>query len=177
MGWTYGSERSMKALHRNITQRQDGWATCIAKASKKFGRELYVVWEKPDGVRFIAIYLCNGDKRDGDWSFGYKDMTEACGPTKYNCPVSFFDLVQDPGGYATAWRAKCRANADAVKRVFHTGDHVLIPSAQDTGPYTIVEKRARRASYIVSDGCSRYTVATQRLHPYVAPTEPPAATL
>ena len=170
MGWSYGRYRNMKALHEHILSPDRTEANkVIAHASKKFGRELYFVWERPTGERHIAVYMCNGDKKDGYWMFGYKDMSESMGPTIANCPPSFFDMVPDPGGHATAWRQQCRANAARAKATFETGNAVMVGGAADPGPYWVVCKRPRSASYVVVDRYQmRYRVATHRLTLYIA---------
>lgn len=121
MGWTTGYN-SRSEVVETVTK---GWendmqtTTCI----KKFfsGNNLWMVFERvskaapTDVERFIVVALIRCWKAQGggmDW--GYKDVSEEMGPCELSCPLSFLDMVKDPGGYATAWREKVRA-AHAVK--------------------------------------------------------------
>ena len=57
----------------------------------------------------LAVVLVNR-KRDRDGhDFGYKDMTEHCGPYYYDCPLSLLEMTDEPTGEsAIAWRKKVR---------------------------------------------------------------------
>jgi len=57
------------------------------------------------GYRILLCVLLQSS--GGEW--GYKDMDESMGPCDTSCPVKYLDMVPDPGGYATEWRAKVRA--------------------------------------------------------------------
>jgi hypothetical protein len=75
---------------------------------------LYFVREftyRSDGriQRILCVALLQADRRDN--SYGFKLMDEAMGPCVYDCPVEFFDLVPNPGSYATDWRETCRQEA------------------------------------------------------------------
>jgi hypothetical protein len=94
---------------------------CVTKCMR--GRTvgtLYSVWEhslvrRADqsvvcSYRFIRVDLIMGNRiKGGGYEWGYKGMTESCGPCEVSCPLSYLDMVPDPGGYATDWRAKVRA--------------------------------------------------------------------
>lgn len=124
MGWTYSTQwPTRKAVIDHLLEPWMDGTRAIAHAAKRFARTLYVVWEKPDGTRFIGVYLVNADKQGGPTG-GYKDMSESMGPTESECPVEFFDLVEDPGHDATAWRARCRANAEAHRTKLLAGTTV-----------------------------------------------------
>lgn len=108
MGWLFMSEmRTKSQLIAHLTAPNEGWRT-LAKCVK--GSALWAVHENADsGKRLLACYLLGADQ--GAW--GYKDMTESMGPCEISCPVAYLDMVPDPGGYATAWRARVR---DAATR-------------------------------------------------------------
>lgn len=120
MGWTYSASwPTKKAMIDYCTGEAlggPGKVTTIAKAVR--GNTLWTVIEYgadsgrfPAGTRAILCFLLGSDlKHSGGW--GYKDMDESMGPCDISCPVSFLDMVPDPGGYATEWRAKVRAHAE-----------------------------------------------------------------
>jgi hypothetical protein len=63
-------------------------------------------------------------------------MDESMGPSDTSCPVKYFDMVPDPGSYATEWRAKVRAAnaAKAAKAKIVVGMRVkLIPGCKARG--------------------------------------------
>jgi hypothetical protein len=122
MGWSFKTRPT--ALKDEIQELTKGWeytengntvkTSCIAHCWRggKFKGNLWVVFEKVhsnNGVevkreRFIALFLM---KYNSGW--GYKDITEDMGPCELSCPISYLEMVPDPGGYATAWREKVRA--------------------------------------------------------------------
>lgn len=114
MGWSSGWN-SRGELARHLVEPQswtnDNGVNCQTKTLKQCfrGNNLWVIHELyKDGVstsKFIVLYML---KRFGHEGWGYKDVGEECGPTYYNCPLSWFDEVPDPGSYATEWRATCR---------------------------------------------------------------------
>jgi hypothetical protein len=127
MGWYYGSP-SKSAVIEELTVSPEGRFRTLHKAIK--GNVLWAVHEVPasdwiDGAgrveaagppaRFIGCYLLGA--HNGDW--GYKPMDESMGPVEISCPLKYLDMVPDPGGYATEWRAKVRAAA--AKRALVTG--------------------------------------------------------
>jgi hypothetical protein len=52
---------------------------------------------------------------DQGW-WGYKDMDESMGPTDASCPMSYLNMVPDPGGYATAWRERVKAHHEKAAK-------------------------------------------------------------
>ena len=62
------------------------------------------------GHRAILCILMQSYRGEG---WGYKDMDEMMGPCDTSCPLKYFEMVPDPGSYATAWRAKVRAERAA----------------------------------------------------------------
>lgn len=148
MGWSTGFD-SRSEVVETVTK---GWendmqtTTCI----KKFfsGNNLWMVFERvskaapTDVERFIVVALIRCWKVQGggmDW--GYKDVSEEMGPCEVSCPLSFLDMVKDPGGYATAWREKVRA-AHAVKTQKLTlGDTVTLTNARQYRITKIIGRR------------------------------------
>lgn len=119
MGWSYPYGATRKSL---IEDRTKPWeresngcsikSTCLAYCFRggRFSGVLWAVWERTfqrDGQqtepeqRWITCDLirCHA----GEW--GYKDMSESCGPFYFSCPLKYLDLVplERYGGNAE-WR-------------------------------------------------------------------------
>jgi len=126
MGWSFGwGSRQELKTYLSSPERLGG-AKILAQSDKR--SVLWTVIEVPDYVgaptakRFILADLIKGEgPRDGN-NWGYKDLDESMGPCELTCPVRFFDLVPDPGSYATEWRAKVRAYAAKQSVKYQVGD-------------------------------------------------------
>lgn len=123
MGWTYPFGATRKSLIEERTkareQEHDGIivrTTCLAHCFRGgiFSGVLWAVWERTfeqDGQpteptqRWITCDLLR--RHSGDWC--YKDMSEACGPCYYSCPLKYLNLVpiEQFGGNAE-WREQVR---------------------------------------------------------------------
>lgn len=127
MGWTYPYGASRQTL---IQDRTKSWereldggtveTTCLASCFRggRFSGVLWAVWERKfekDGVtsepdhRWITCDLiqCHG----GEW--GYKDLSEACGPYYYSCPLKYLELVpMDQYGGNANWRREVHRHHD-----------------------------------------------------------------
>jgi hypothetical protein len=135
MGWLSSSEwRTKGAL---IAHLEDGYfhpeaVRTLAKAVR--GNTLWTVIEYlrdtpsyPAGTRGILCFLMRAYRGEG---WGYKDMDESMGPSDESCPVKFLDMVPDPGGYATAWRARVRARSTTHLPRIKVGDRLLLHSTR-----------------------------------------------
>lgn len=120
MGWTYShswnSSSAMRDELRAMLIRNGH--TIVKDALVAYGRRYYAAVKANDsGDISIFVALINGDKKDGDWAFGYKDMSESMGPCEVDCPLSVLDAADpveklyegDSLEWATEWRAKVRA--------------------------------------------------------------------
>lgn len=121
MGWTsfdkcycITNKRGQVDKKATMTHELESWGTEVVKAAMG-GSTYYAVIRNKRGDAFLAVILTG--VRDGE--FFYKEMTDTMGPYEYNCPKSILDLADelcpcteeyDYGGYAKAWRAKCRVN-------------------------------------------------------------------
>lgn len=156
MGWSYGyNNRCAKDVHREILDPAF-WGDSlkvVRHAATSYGRHLWLVCEKPDGARFIALFLINGN--DGGW--GYKDMTEDMGPCYYDCPLAFLDMVPEANA---RWREKVRAHHAARARVYLPGDAVTVYGK----PYTVVSK-VKRSYLIRSPEGTVYRAGPARMMP------------
>jgi hypothetical protein len=147
MGWLYTQGQTRKALINHITADSETdfayWKTLKRYCS---GNTLFAVQEvtyKDSGKtsRFIGVYLMQNNKGYG---WGYKDMDESCGPYQYGCPLSFFDMVPDPGGYATEWRRLNRENHARRFQKIKVEQIVRLTNGQD---YRIISLRPLRGTH------------------------------
>jgi hypothetical protein len=86
MGWDYRVHPCKKA--DIIKDCLNSVALNLIKKSIQ-GNELWAIWERRDGIKFIVVYLL--DNRNGRW--GYKEIAESEDPYYYKCPLSFLKLV------------------------------------------------------------------------------------
>lgn len=118
MGWCFGERTKeelvqaiIKAWHPSSGTRVETLAHTVR------GSTLYAVREftAPDGSKSRCLVVCLL-KKDRTMGWGSKDMEESMAPYAYDCPLSYLDMVPDPGYYATEWRRKVR-EYHAARRV------------------------------------------------------------
>lgn len=119
MGTTYSASFTKAGLTKELTAPYEseagGRVTTIAHALS--GDCLWLVRESErpiealGGARFITLCLFRRENR----MLGYKLMGETEGPYYHSCPLAFLDMVPDPGGYATDWRARVRHEAPVTR--------------------------------------------------------------
>lgn len=121
MGWTTipGSNRAslIKHLTRGYRPKNDGvenesQVNCIKHCYRGaiWQGLLWSVWERVHDFngpqeRWIRVDRLEWCRSDDGW--GYKDMTESCGPYHYSCPLGYLELVPDDGintGVHAGWR-------------------------------------------------------------------------
>lgn len=133
MGWLFTQGQTRRQLIEHLTAP---WETEDRKGStfKRYcnGNTLFTVAEvvnKHTGeiTRYIGVYLM---QREQNYGWGYKDMDESMGPYQYGCPLSFFDLVPDPGGYATDWRKRNRESHARRFQKLDVGQRVKLTNNQ-----------------------------------------------
>ena len=163
MGWTVTYDMSHRAdLIKDRTERQewtqkDGtkvvWTTlrhCFR--GNRFSGTLYSVKEvikthtdgRVETDRFIAVDLLRYYAFMHSW--GYKDISESMGPCETSCPLSYFDMVPDPGGYATAWRAKVRARHANTYQKLEVGQVVTLRPGCKPNQITLISVRPLRGT-------------------------------
>lgn len=113
MGWTH-TQQNFKEL---IRSRTHGWGTrkLLAKCFKgnpRFKGTLWTVWEYTDDegkvIRYIGCDMLQY-RRDGNYTWLYKDMSDCSGPCVYNCPLKYLQMTSGPNdscndGYSASWR-------------------------------------------------------------------------
>lgn len=127
MGWSSGWYTCKELLadriegHETETRKQE----CL-EHTYKLGA-LWTVWEITDKTnnaktRFIGIDLIKRFAKD-DW--GYKDICEAMGPCRHDCPIQYLDMVPE-SLEGKAWREKVREYHAKMQRKFNIGDVVKL---------------------------------------------------
>lgn len=128
MGWLtnitmpYGSTMKLECDKRLTWQDAAGKRRVLRSALVGM-REYYAAVEHiaPDGSRTVwaAMFLVSLSRGRYEVTWGYKDMSENCGPCYYNCPGSVLDLLTPTSNEAAVnWRDACRrtiARRDRLK--------------------------------------------------------------
>jgi len=117
MGWTFMPRpRNVKRyLVDNLTWETEGKKnTCLDIAMKiNVAYAAVETIDKATGNREVwaAVFMMKYIPGDSDsYNWGYKDLTEACGPVDADCPARILDLLTPTDHeYAIEWRARCRA--------------------------------------------------------------------
>lgn len=153
MGWLFTQGQTRRQLIDHLTRTEENehtkWVTLRRYCS---GNTLYAVQERTvkatgEVTRFIGVYLM---QREQNYGWGYKDMDESCGPCEITCPLGFFDAVPDPGGYATAWRQRCREAHARKFQKLAVGQTVRLTNGED---YKITKFVRRKVYGIDKNGC------------------------
>lgn len=116
MGWLFTKGQTRAQLIARLTTPWTSEETNLSYTPIRHctkGNNLWSVWERSDGHRFLALDMMKPEKGYG---WGYKGMDESSGPAYVNCPLAYLDLVPDPGYYATEWRERVRAYWAAQER-------------------------------------------------------------
>jgi hypothetical protein len=148
MGWSYTQNATRADVIRKLTAPSSSLATL---KSTVVGNALWAVQQTPDGERFIALYLLQGDKGYG---WGYKGMTESAGPYTYSCPLNYFTLVPEaPNDYARDWREKVKQYHQEKRsvRALKAGDtFTLRPTWDVKGTFRLVATKPLRAQHLAT---------------------------
>ena len=114
MGWTSYDATNYKINKKGI-KVIDKKAECDSLfddnhkvlKSAVVGNVYYVAIENDDKEVYAIVILISTSNRDG-FNFGYKDMSEFCGPYKTKCPKSILNLLTPTENkWANEWRQKC----------------------------------------------------------------------
>ena len=130
------------------------------------GLVMWSVWEIEDltNGNKERIIRCDAVNRHKDGQFvdwGYRPMTEEDGPNYETCPISFFDDVPDPGGYATEWRARCRERARRTSKAgAKVGDVMKLNPGCNPPGIVVISTKPFRGTW---DG-NRYRIQRRHLN-------------
>jgi hypothetical protein len=175
MGWTYTHKphgMKVRAFMRDrfeqayVPGEKDGFRVLHDTATL---REYFAIVERTPhdtGIPVLFCLVCLTHHVREAYNFGFKDMTEACGPNAIP-PASFFALLErmipEPDGvHGAAWRERCRAAyaRRAAALSCGAGDTVTF---QDVA-YMILEKLPRRGVRVRHMGTGEiYLMTTAQL--------------
>lgn len=149
MGWlTFHETRSAKDYFID-TFKDEKNIELVDIAIVNF-RTAYMAVKRLDlGYTYCLVYLLHRSPKSY-YNFGYKDMSEFCGPGASECPLRILDKLTPLDeiqklngdtdiGYAERWRASCRENAlnkkqknEALKKgkVLKTKEPLLFTSGE-----------------------------------------------
>lgn len=116
MGWLFMERPAnvKKYLVDNLTwETETKTNTCLDIAMKlnvAYAAVETVSKETGDREVWAAVFLMKYIPGDSDpFNWGYKDLTESCGPVECDCPKRILDLLTPTNHeHAIAWRARCR---------------------------------------------------------------------
>lgn len=175
MGWSFeysakhykpnGSVDRKKCLDDLFTwecesKDTEGYVGCRILKSAMVGREYYGACEKyhvKDGKEerdYVVAVICLtcGKGRDGT-QWGYKDMSEDCGPYYYKCPNSILELLTSARSEcASEWREKCREyNKQKKEKAKNPVDVSFVPPGVSVirrrGNVLIYNENVRKSGY------------------------------
>lgn len=164
MGWLFTQGQTRKELIEDLTRTQENeHAKFVTLRRFCSGNTLWTVQEVTrkatnETTRFIGCYLM---QRQHNYGWGYMDMDESCGPCEVTCPLGFFDMVPDPGGYATAWRERVRMYHARVHQKIVKGQLIALTNGK---LYEVLSVRPLRA--VGADGVT-YRIPRRMLAPIV----------
>lgn len=165
MGWVFYPDNqaltpdAMLKREFNCTDTSGTVYNVIDSATR--GNAWYAIVQvtMPDSIvkYWGAVCLFKRSKRLNE--FGYKDIVESAGPSAANAPLRIIDKLDklrpiDPNDeslgakWARDWRARCRANAKAKKRLELSKG--MIVKFTDKGPEFLLDSKAgpRRGWYV-----------------------------
>jgi hypothetical protein len=177
MGWTYFADHNQRETRAAIIRREFEH-TPTEKNPVGYGFEYItergatvyaIMWRETVGaprVYFGMVFMTKRAKGE----FGYKDVSEDCGPYQYGAPLKMINMLDqlapDPSGYAAGWRAAVRERhaAKRARPVFAVGMRVLLGGRE----YELLAPRkswsGRAAGWLVVDvsNSGRYRMSAQQ---------------
>lgn len=183
MGWTFFADNPAETRESIIRREFETTASGEHAYSWGFdsmavrGSTVYaIMWREHSTTKnrvYFGTVILTQRKRG---QFGYKDMSEDCGPYYYDAPVGMIKRLNllapvDPGSNAAGWRVRCLQHADERKakrrevRSFKPGDRVKFsPNGQI---FELLEKLGPRRGFLVRvagrPDCSKYTASARQM--------------
>lgn len=115
MGWLFMEKPTdvKKYLVNNLTwETESKKNTCLDIAMKlnvAYAAVETIDKESGDREVWAAVFLMKYIRGDDPYNWGYKDLTECCGPVEADCPARILDLLTTTNHeYAIEWRRRCR---------------------------------------------------------------------
>lgn len=154
MGWTSSYNWDNKKALISYLMSAQYWGKNTVLDHSVYGSELYLLIQKENGSKFIAVYLVRNMAAPFESvEYGYKDMDESMHPNYYNCPERLLKQSDCNAKLSIEWREQCRqkrkekANAKKKNKTFsfNCGD---IWKSKNTGRKVELKYRLND-SYIV----------------------------
>lgn len=127
MGWTFFTdtgETTGEICTREFTSTNAA-GDCWSVVDQSTRGSVWYAIGRVDKVGHAPVFyglIWLTSRKQGD--FGYKDMTENCGPYYWDMPKRLLDqldqLAPNATGHALEWRAKCRAKLAAKRKPART---------------------------------------------------------
>jgi len=116
--------------------------------------------QKADGAREVwcAVYMLKYIRGESDpYNFGYKDLTDRCGPVVADCPARILDLLTETDHQtANEWRARCRRNLEKrmpkIGVTVHFDRPIQFSDGTEQTDFTVVRVGKRRKLLRGSNG-------------------------
>jgi hypothetical protein len=178
MGWTYFADHNQRETRAAIIRREFEHAP-TEKNPVGYGFEYItergatvyaIMWRETVGaprVYFGMVFMTKRAKGE----FGYKDVSEDCGPYQYGAPLKMINMLDqlapEPSGYALKWRAAVRERyaARRARPVLAVGARVILGDRE----YELLSERrslytGRAAGWNVVDvrTSGRYRMSAQQ---------------
>lgn len=128
MGWTYQPAKYYKPCGKidrkaecdNIATWENDLRKFEVLKSAMKGSTYYAALRKTEKdtgkVSVIALVILTGTAMRDYCNFGWKDISEDCGPCEDDCPKSILTLLTETDSeYAYEWRKRCWAKINARK--------------------------------------------------------------
>ena len=115
MGWTetaYYKKLTQKERREEIDKLFTWERFSVVKSAIKNNVYYAAVRSEETGDIFGTVVLLRSRCDCGCYWYGYKEISEDCGPLEYGCPVAILDLLTPTDNEcALKWRQKCREKA------------------------------------------------------------------
>lgn len=151
MGWTYldkDKNQSVLDFFKEQFEYEDEHGKLVildggVVALREFYAACEVTKKSGEVSRFGLVCLLDYPK-NYDYNFGYKDMSEDCGPNACRCPKRIYDLIKDydPNHeWANKWRKRVEAyHAQREKAKLKNGQKIKLKN-----PLRFTDGRERQA--------------------------------
>jgi hypothetical protein len=109
MGWFYSWNKTKAQLLEELRESDRFTKPWVILHSSVVGNNHWYLLHNPETKQVnIGLDMLSAGGKDEGW--GYKPLTENCGPCEVNCPLTFLARASEPTGYAIEWREKVRAH-------------------------------------------------------------------